>query len=271
MNSLNQPWRALVLAWVFSLCATELQAADPAWWSARGAVNPAIPADDYATLNVGQLKHMAAKARDELDATLPGGAGAAVNALVDGWASTGAADDYSVCNVGQLKAVAQPFYDRLIPEFWVAAYPWTATTGDDDPYAAANLGQLKRVFHFGRDVADTDNDGLLDLWEAQYGPLTLLDGGSHDADNDGLTDQQEFALRFHPTNPDMDGDGLLDGWEQRFRGQGFDPLVANDANLDPDGDGLTNLQESQQGSNPGKVALSDNNNSLVALRIFSPR
>jgi hypothetical protein len=46
---------------------------------------------------------------------------------------------------------------------------------------------------------------------------------------------------------DSDGDGMLDGWELLH---GFNPHSASDASQDYDGDGLTNLQEFQQGSDP---------------------
>ena len=45
---------------------------------------------------------------------------------------------------------------------------------------------------------------------------------------------------------DTDGDGMHDSWENTF---GLDPNV-NDADEDPDLDGLTNLQEYEQGYNP---------------------
>jgi hypothetical protein len=52
---------------------------------------------------------------------------------------------------------------------------------------------------------------------------------------------------FHgPICVDWDGDGLPDDWEIRH---GLNPW-ANDANLDSDGDGLTNLQEYELGTDP---------------------
>ena len=46
--------------------------------------------------------------------------------------------------------------------------------------------------------------------------------------------------------PDTDGDGLPDRWERLY---GLDEKIA-DAHLDPDGDGRTNLQEYNAGTNP---------------------
>ena len=48
-------------------------------------------------------------------------------------------------------------------------------------------------------------------------------------------------------DPDMDHDGMLDAWEIA---NGFDPNNPDDAALDADGDGLTNLQEYLAGTDP---------------------
>jgi hypothetical protein len=68
---------------------------------------------------------------------------------------------------------------------------------------------------------------------------------TNDQDGDGLTMGLEFLLNTQPQDWDSDNDGLPDGWEYQY---GLDPLDAsslgNDgASGDPDGDGLTNLQE----------------------------
>jgi hypothetical protein len=124
---------------------------------------------------------------------------------------------------------------------------------------------------------DTDFDGLLDGLEVHtYGSLPLV----IDTDEDGLTDGQEVADTdldpgdgedggFFPDwelsplgdPPDMDDDGLADGpldWDSDGDGMpdGFEVMGAfgglrpvpldpqrDDAAEDPDGDGLSNLEE----------------------------
>ena len=121
----------------------QIFAAEPSWWRERGVLN-GKPADDFAAVNAGQLKNIAAAACQELDAKLPGGAGAEIARLVGSFANS---NNFAAINLGQLKAVAKPFYDRLITEKFVAEYPWKPGATTDDS-AAANLGQLKNVFSF---------------------------------------------------------------------------------------------------------------------------
>ena len=64
-----------------------------------------------------------------------------------------------------------------------------------------------------------------------------------DQDGDGLTYGLEYLMNTAPNDPDSDNDGLPDGWEWLH---GLDPLSANNADGavgDPDGDGMSNLQE----------------------------
>ena len=112
---------------------------------------------------------------------------------------------------------------------------------------------------------DSDDDGLNDGLEVSIGTSPLLS----DSDYDGLSDFQERDIGTIPTQPDTDGDGMNDGWELAFgcmrpavQTNGdvttFNPLVHNsndsdpnnDYTADPDGDGLTNGQESDMGTNP---------------------
>ena len=135
---------------------------------------------------------------------------------------------------------------------------------------------------------DTDGDGMDDGWEARHGlDPAVADSPDADPDGDGLTNAEECVWGTDPLNPDTDGDGVPDGvevtggrnplvagaggggvpdstgavwradadsdglpdaWE---RWHGLDPGNASDAALDPDGDGLTNLEEYLNGTLPG--------------------
>jgi hypothetical protein len=106
-------------------------------------------------------------------------------------------------------------------------------------------GGMYSLFVVPTSGADSDGDGLSDLWEmAHFGSLNR--NGSLDWDKDGLGDIEEYRRGTHPQVADTDGDGMPDGWEAAHR---LDPLV-NDAAADPDRDGKTNLQEYKEGTDP---------------------
>ena len=52
---------------------------------------------------------------------------------------------------------------------------------------------------------DTDNDGIADFWEYQFG-LNVLDSydASQDLDRDGLTNLTEFEIGSNPKAEDTD-------------------------------------------------------------------
>lgn len=93
-----------------------------------------------------------------------------------------------------------------------------ATTNNDDPTepatgnpAATTTGQAVRA-------ADADDDGLSDEEEARVG----TDPNSPDSDNDGLFDREEVGVYgSDPLKADTDGDGFNDG--QEVKG-GYNPL-----------------------------------------------
>ena len=136
-----------------------------------------------------------------------------------------------------------------------------------------------RMYHTDPNVIDSDGDGMADGLEIRYG-LPPLDNGSSnpsaspsgdwdgdglaneqevaqglnpgnpDSDEDGLPDGDEVGRGINPLHPDSDGDHLIDGWESNY---GFEPLMADGADVteaDPDSDGLSNWEESINGTSP---------------------
>jgi hypothetical protein len=71
---------------------------------------------------------------------------------------------------------------------------------------------------------DTDGDGMSDDWEVYYGLNHLNPGDAGlDADGDGLTNAQEYAIGTDPGDPDSDDDGFTDGQEASAGTNPLDP------------------------------------------------
>ncbi len=221
----------LLLAAACTLIAGPIPANKPAlypdWWFERDVIPLLLtaptrpegplwpddypPADDYAVVNQGQVKHLAKQAYEELVSTLPTGAGSALEAL---WANPAiGSDDYRVVNLGQLKNMAEPFYE-LLEQLGYSGQPlgigqrrpWTGTADD---FYIANIGQVKNLFSFdikGMDLNhnDIDWDGLPDDWEYLYWS-SLSHSGEEDADGDGVSNYLEFIQGRNPTKGVVDG------------------------------------------------------------------
>lgn len=157
-----------------------LAAAPPLWWASRGATNAiANPEDATFAANIGQMKHFASKAYDELQVNLPGGAGSGVEALIASWKTPASQlvppittrDDSVAATVSQLKRVGKLFYDRLLAIGYnqptTVGYPITGFVAHVGDGEIINLAQLKYVFRF--DVSySSDGDSLPDWWEQKH-------------------------------------------------------------------------------------------------------
>lgn len=183
----------------------------PSWWTNRGVVTPQTPRDDFAAVNVGQVKHMAKMACEEMNARFPEGAGNVVNDMIAQFSENlPERNDFAGANVGQIKSVAKPFYDRLIELGQASAYPWGANNASSDDYALANVGQLKHLFSFLVAPDDIDGDRLPDEWEAaQWGGLS--ESAAADFDEDGLSNEEEYWLNLNPAAVDPIEGAELDG------------------------------------------------------------
>jgi hypothetical protein len=186
----------------------------PEWWIEQEVLNAEESAHDYAAANIGQLKAIAAKGVEAMNAWLPGGAGEELNQLLASWREPAEVGqerhDYAALTHGQLKAVAKMFYDRLADYGYTGPplsegriYPWTESGEDDVSFAVVNLGQVKFLFSFGLDLImppdpnDVDGDGLPDLWEQHFFG-TLSNGPTDDPDGDGVTNLQEYVVGRNP-------------------------------------------------------------------------
>ena len=107
-----------------------------------------------------------------------------------------------------------------------------------DPAASANLASSVTV--------RTGSDGTASaLFQAPAGTPTLTSLVTAAAGYADRVSVKTFAEAI-VANDDTSGDGLPDGWKLQY---GLD-ITTNDDAGDPDGDGLTNLQEYYLGTNP---------------------
>lgn len=144
---------------------------------------------------------------------------------------------------------------------------WSALGGN-------SLSQGRIDYVNGYPDIDTDGDGITDEIDNcvnDYNPSQLNtdgadDGGNacdSDDDNDGVNDEDDaFPLDASESvdtdgdsignnaDTDDDGDGMSDSWEVA---NGLDSLNADDASLDNDSDGYTNLEEYRAASDPNDV------------------
>ena len=184
-----------------------LKAVPPPWWYDRGVidVNAQQPPNDYAAVNQGQVKFIAAQAAAELTAHCPGGIvdpQGTIQNLLNTWGTpTTTTNDFTAVNLGALKALATPFYDQLIRVGYVSHYPWYGQESLANNYAAANIGQVKNLFAFdltSTDAAhDANGDGLPDWWESFYG-LTGVSASGTVPWNSQMSYLQAFQQGLNP-------------------------------------------------------------------------
>ena len=126
----------------------------------------------------------------------------------------------------------------------------------------ASIGVQDSVNGVNRAIGFNQYVGVSAYQVMQFFPGTRTDPTMReddlDSDGDGLSDTLERQIGTDPFEPDTDGDGMHDGWEYSH---GFNSLVdnddpdvdsdpTNDSDYDADGDGLTNREEADWGTDP---------------------
>ena len=138
------------------------------------------------------------------------------------------------------------------------------------PGFTAEEGSSFRAFIDPTLDPDQDYDDMDDAWETSHGLNPSVDDSQGDLDGDGYTNLLEYLNGTLPNDSDTDDDGLSDGAEVNTHGtdpllsdtdqdgmddgwevaHGLDPSSSSDGAQDADSDGITNLQEHEDGSSP---------------------
>jgi hypothetical protein len=154
----------------------------------------------------------------------------------------GVADDYAPANQGQLKNIAKAAVTEMDAKLSGGAgetlhqliASWSNPSSQTNDFAPLNLGQLKNV-------AKPFYDRLISIGVATEYPWTNALNASDDFDVANIGQVKKlFSFQLPAIDPLYDGDhnGLPDVWERQYFGEtGIDP------NGDPDGDGISTLQE----------------------------
>ena len=226
-----------------------LYAAQPGWWTeadptnGESVIKSGAAESSRSPANVGQAKWMTRRAIDSLWPVLPDVANTIEDELVNGSTDPGRNSSsilsldapgpgeeqvqYSALQIGQVKAISEPFYFHI----------QSVAAGWLDNVDAQHLGQLQQ------------NQSKVDSGYLPWTSATADDVNNAVANLGQL--KTVFSLRFKDSN---DGDTLPDLWEWTIvNANGSDGLNTPSDVLpgdDFDGDGKTNLQEYDGGTDP---------------------
>ena len=128
-------------------------------------------------------------------------------------------------------------------------YTSTVDVGNQTSWVLSNIGSGRR-YYFAATAYDVDGN------ESDYSQEVVHTVGSHDADGDGISDDDEMGIYgTDPSSADSDGDGVNDGdeadfWGYRWDVDGDDDGLVNLLDSDADGDGFSDGEEIYYGFDP---------------------
>jgi hypothetical protein len=169
---------------------------------------------------------------------------------------------------------------KNVDEFKFNSNPSKKDT-DGDRLLDSDEFELRNLYGKSTDPnsEDSEHDGMDDYWEWMHGLNPVKNDANSDADKDGFdanhngklepheyyTNLDEYINKTDPKDMDSDNDGMHDGWEMYYKefiflnpndpkdGNGDDDFtIESDGSITYSPDGLTNLQEFLNGTDPTK-------------------
>lgn len=262
----NRTW---IQVGVISLlqCGIIASAAPPAWWSSGTppVIDPSASPSSHGIANVGQAKWMAKNALEALRRLLPDVAAQVEADLVGpgkpiaswGAPATQAERDSQRAPLllGQLKAIAAPFYQRL----HVVAPAWLVS--ERSAYGMPDTGT-----HYPWTATTTDDVNKAPATIGQLKAVFSLDfAGERETGGaaDGLPDlwqYRHFGNLGSLASEDPDGDGVPNSIEAE---QGLDPLAKHSNGVNGDWEGLDGFLFAERWNDVPGTKLGDLFSSLV--------
>jgi len=175
---------------------------------------------------------------------------ASVSVAPDALTSTGGFNG-SVQLPAGMEVTAATWGSAVNPTEWVLQYAQQDSNFRFVTYStSANTTVSGELLKFTVHIDASETPGIRQMTFAATNPDPRVNSRHAITNVDGSlslahTTTDASFLIYNMTS-DHDGDGMSDYYESRY---GLDPFV-NDANIDSDGDGYTNLQEYQRNSNP---------------------
>jgi hypothetical protein len=158
-----------------------------------------------------------------------------------------------------LELIAYPTGQKVI--YWYGHVGRSYFLQVSDPTDHLKKWHWSNIIEGGEDgiisheVEGTADKGFFRLKYTDQVPGPNEDLDTADFDNDGIANKDEVeppegVSQTDPLNPDTDGDGMPDGWEVDHNLDPNDATGDNGAAGDPDHDGLNNLDEYLNETNP---------------------